>query len=296
MLLDVLPIAAAIVGRTPSGHPKLVDRNGRFDEIMAAAFGDQALVSGGFPDCPQRALLDLMTAYLTDFEVMDEYEFTSGDGVGARHFTVKLAPLAPCPTYGPRCLVSIVDRTAEAQSERSLRAEMLRDSLTGLPNRLGFTDMIEAGSGDGGKRTAQSDRAPAHAVLVVDIRRFSSINESMGSMAGDELLITFARRLMSTLRSGDVLARTGGDEFGVLVCVKRGLDDAFAAAERIQQVLATPFRLSELEIRVECAIGIALTQGGQESEELFRNAQFTSPITQGQGGQERFSIVAEVEG
>jgi diguanylate cyclase (GGDEF)-like protein len=111
-------------------------------------------------------------------------------------------------------------------------------------------------------------------VLVVDMLRFSRINESMGSLAGDELLITFARRLMSALRGGDVLARTGGNEFGVLVTLRRGVADALAAADRIQEVLAAPFKLSDLEIRVECAIGLALMTGEHEAEELFRNAQF----------------------
>jgi diguanylate cyclase (GGDEF)-like protein len=111
-------------------------------------------------------------------------------------------------------------------------------------------------------------------VLVVDMLRFSRINESMGSLAGDELLITFARRLILALRSGDVLARTGGNEFGVLVSLRRGVEDALKAAERIQHVMAAPFKLSELEIKVECAIGVALMNAGQDPEELFRNAQF----------------------
>ncbi len=88
--------------------------------------------------------------------------------------------------------------------------------------------------------------------------RFSRINESIGSLAGDELLITFARRLILALRAGDVLARTGGNEFGILVSLRRGITDALNAAERIQQVMTAPFKLSELEIRVECAVGLAL--------------------------------------
>ena len=76
------------------------------------------------------------------------------------------------------------------------------------------------------------------------------------------------------MRAGDLLARTGGNEFGVLVSLRRGIEDALEAAERIQEVMATPFKLSELEIRVECAIGVALMQQGQDPEELFRNAQF----------------------
>ena len=128
---------------------------------------------------------------------------------------------------------------------------MLRDSLTGLPNRLAFTEAIEKA----GEKVA---RDVEHAVLVVDMLRFSRINECMGSLAGDELLITFARRLILALRAGDVLARTGGNEFGVLVSLRRGVEDALKAAERIQEVMATPFKLSDLEIRVECAIGVAL--------------------------------------
>ena len=166
-----------------------------------------------------------------------------------------------------RCLLSLVDRTVEAQAERTLRAEMLRDSLTGLPNRLAFTEKIEQLDPD-------DARDVQHAVLIVDMLRFSRINESMGSLAGDELLITFARRLMSALRGGDVLARTGGNEFGVLVTLRRGVADALAAADRIQEVLAAPFKISDLEIRVECAIGLALMTPEQDAEEQFRNAQF----------------------
>ena len=71
-----------------------------------------------------------------------------------------------------------------------------------------------------------------------------------------------------------MLARTGGNEFGVLVTLRRGVADALAAAARIQEVMAAPFKISDLEIRVECAIGLALMQVGDEAEELFRNAQF----------------------
>jgi diguanylate cyclase (GGDEF)-like protein len=128
---------------------------------------------------------------------------------------IKLAPLPRGEFAIRRCLMSVVDRTVEVQAERILRAEMLRDSLTGLPNRLAFTEAVERAADNAAKQRE-------HAVLVVDVLRFSRINESMGSLAGDELLITFARRLMSALRGGDVLARTGGNEFGILVTLKRG--------------------------------------------------------------------------
>ena len=154
------------------------------------------------------------------------------------------------------------------QAENNLRAEMLRDSLTGLPNRLAFTEAIEKA---GEQRHAATSSMPCWSSTCC---ASAGSTRSMGGLAGDELLITFARRLILALRAGDVLARTGGNEFGVLVSLRRGVEDALKAAERIQQVMAAPFKLSDLEIRVECAIGVALMHAGQDPEELFRNAQF----------------------
>ena len=268
-LLAALPIAAAIVGLTSRGILKLIEHNQRFDEVIAQS-GDEAMMGGDFRNCVHLQIAGLMSAFLADGAAASEMDFCDGNGIGARHYRIKLAPLSRDEVRGsPRCLVCLVDRTIEVRAERSLRAEMLRDSLTGLPNRLSFTEAVECAGA-----LAAEKRGNDYAVLVVDMRRFSRINESMGSLAGDELLITFARRLMSALRNGDTLARTGGNEFGILVQLKRGLDDAIAAAERIQQVMTAPFKLSELEIRVECAIGVALMNGAQEPEELFRHAQF----------------------
>ena len=279
-LLDALPIAAAVVGLTSRGVLKLIDRNSKFDEVMAST-GDDKMISGDFRDCCHVQIARLMQSFLADFDSPSELEFSHGAGIGATHYRIKLAPLARDSNRRPRCMVSLVDRTVEVQAEKALRAEMLRDSLTGLPNRLAFGEMIEvaesAGEGNSSGDTVEVDglvRPVGHAVLVVDMLRFSRINESMGGLFGDELLITFARRLISALRSGDRLARTGGNEFGIIVALRRGMGDAMKAADRIQEVMTAPFKLSDLEIKVECAIGLAMMQKGQDPEELFRNAQF----------------------
>ncbi|QNP46903.1 EAL domain-containing protein [Sphingomonas sediminicola] len=264
-LLGALPIAAAVIG-DQDGCLKVLDYNDRFMETVELS--TCRAIDWNDADClKDGAIAEVLREFFGDFSSPGELDFRDGEGVSARYFKMKLAPLPQGKGSFPRCLLSLVDRTVEAQAERSLRAEMLRDSLTGLPNRLAFTEKVEQLDHDG-KRDVE------HAVLVVDMLRFSRINESMGSLAGDELLITFARRLMSALRGGDVLARTGGNEFGVLVTLRRGVVDALAAADRIQEVLAAPFKISDLEIRVECAIGLALMTAGQDAEELFRNAQF----------------------
>ena len=166
-------------------------------------------------------------------------------------------------------MISLIDKTAQVETERSLRSEMLRDSLTGLPNRFAFNERVEEMMAE----PAFADHS--YAVLAVDMTRFSRVNECMGAIAGDELLITFARRLVSALRPSDMLARISGDEFGVLLRLDRGLADAMRAAERIKAVLTLPFRLSELEIRVDCAIGCAiLSKSVSSADEVLRNAQF----------------------
>lgn len=264
-LLAALPIAAAIIGDSAEGLVVLA-YNDRFKDTVELS--TCTALNWNDADCLRDGpISDLLKEFFARPTAPDELDFRDGDGVSAKYYRLKLAPLPQGSSTTGRCLLSLVDRTVEAQAERALRAEMLRDSLTGLPNRLAFTEKIEQ-VGEIDTRDIQ------HAVLVVDMLRFSRINESMGSLAGDELLITFARRLMSALRGGDVLARTGGNEFGVLVTLRRGVADALAAAERIQEVMAAPFKLSDLEIRVECAIGLALMQAGSDAEELFRNAQF----------------------
>ena len=265
-LLGALPIAAAIIGQSGTDL-NLLAYNDRFKDTVELS--TCTALDWSSADCLRDGpIADLLREFFAGPAAPDELDFRDGDGVAARYFRLKLAPLPRGEDSTARCLLSLVDRTVEAQAERALRAEMLRDSLTGLPNRLAFTEKIEQ-AGEDVTRDVQ------HAVLIVDMLRFSRINESMGSLAGDELLITFARRLMSALRGGDVLARTGGNEFGVLVTLRRGVADALAAADRIQEVMAAPFKISDLEIRVECAIGLALMQTSQDdAEELFRNAQF----------------------
>lgn len=195
-----------------------------------------------------------------------DLEWTDGDPIVGRLYSVRVARVALIENVGPRCLITLLDRTAERAAEKSLRIEMFNDSLTGLPNRAGFSDQLE---------NALTDAKPGSlAILVIDLTRFSRINESIGAVAGDELLITVARRLVSSMRGGDVLSRTGGNEFGVLIHLSDGPDDASAVANRVNAVLSTPCRLSELEIRIGCAIGCAVLEADCDADELIRRAQF----------------------
>ncbi len=197
-------------------------------------------------------LISLIAARITNFiesdSLREDFPWQFGDAVDCRYYQVTLARLTRNPEG--RCLITLIDQTSELRTEHNLRREMMTDSLTGLANRAGFSDHLETLIDD----TAQRAR---YAVLIVDLDRFSRVNACLGSMAGDELLITVARRLKGALRAHDVLARTGGDEFGILMTLEEGPGDADHLAKRIQNALSTPFRLSDFEIRVACSIGIA---------------------------------------
>jgi diguanylate cyclase (GGDEF)-like protein len=264
--LDALPIAAAIL------HSDGRCRIDAANHCFAGLLGHHMPLHGAEAEIPFLAdsgIGEAVKAFLRGSEPWVEFDGHDGHLVGGRHFAVRLARLKPNARAARRCLLSLIDRTAQVETERSLRSEMLRDSLTGLANRLGFNERIEALLSDPALTPG------SYAVLVLDLTRFSRVNECVGALAGDELLITFARRMLSALRAGDLLARTGGDEFGLLVKLDDGVSDAIEVAERIRSVLATPFRLSELEIRVDCAIGCALLTGREAlSEEVLRNAQF----------------------
>jgi diguanylate cyclase (GGDEF)-like protein len=185
-------------------------------------------------------------------------------GFGGRHYRVHLSRLCASGSIAARALVSLVDRTAEIETERTLRAEMLRDSLTGLPNRQAFMDRVEAATGEG----------RPFALLAVDLVRFSRVNEGVGALAGDELVLTVARRLRSALGPEDMLARTAGDEFGVLVAQADRPEDAIEAAVRLRDSLNTPVRLSDLEIQIDAAIGCSLHGGdGCSAGDAVANVQ-----------------------
>ena len=297
--LDALPIAAAILTITDDTFIECANDQFRFLAEWDERLGERRIAQ--VPLLRSGPIGTRLSAFLKKGDPAFQFDTADGRSIGGRHFTVRFSRLTLLPGQPARCMVSLIDKTAQVETERSLRSEMLRDTLTGLPNRFAFNEKVEQVLADPG--FAENN----HAVLAIDMTRFSRVNECMGAIAGDELLITFARRLVSALRPSDMLARISGDEFGVLLRLDRGLPDALRAAERIKAVLTLPFRLSELEIRVDCAIGCAiLGKAVGSADEVLRNAQFAlkgakrTGITQvyepteAQAVRRRFSIETEL--
>ena len=153
------------------------------------------------------------------------------------------------------------------RSEEETRHQALHDPLTGLPNRLLFRDRLQ-------HAVARATRGGSSvAVMFLDVDNFKVINDSLGHEAGDEVLTELAPRLTQALRSGDTVARFGGDEF-VLVCEELAdQTEALRIAERVQDCFASPFVLGGTEHFISASIGVAVRTTGEDGpEELIRDA------------------------
>jgi diguanylate cyclase (GGDEF)-like protein len=145
------------------------------------------------------------------------------------------------------------------------RREARTDELTGLPNRRAFNE---------GLARALGHRPPDRrmALLVVDLDDFKAVNDSLGHHYGDELLRQVAPRLRRALRSGDVVARIGGDEFAVLLTDADGAL-AVSVAERIRAGFRRRFQLGARDLLIAASVGIALVpEDGREPVELLQHA------------------------
>jgi len=176
-----------------------------------------------------------------------------------------------------------------AGSQTDITEGKVADALTGLPNRILFIDRL----------ASSIERARRHseymfAVLFLDLDRFKLVNDSLGHVVGDELLVAMARRLESCLRSSDTvarmhtdhtIARLGGDEFTVLLKDIGDVSDALRVAERVQDALSQPFTLNGQEVFTTVSIGITTSATHYETPEaVLRDADTAMYRAKSRGG------------
>lgn len=171
------------------------------------------------------------------------YRFFRCRGVAAR-----IASGRPSRVAG-----SLTDTTDLAITQEQLRNAVFLDPLTGLCNRALFVEGL-------GRRLKESQRrlgGDPFALLYLDLDRFKVINDSLGHLVGDDLLVAVSRRLESCLRPGDVLSRLGGDEFAILLNGLQTEQQANVIAYRVQETLSLPFSIGGREVFTSASIGIA---------------------------------------
>ena len=200
------------------------------------------------------SLRQALDAYLSDGSEIFQHEhrIRHEDGAYRRFLCRGVAVTGP---GGRRDGIagSLTDTTEYTTTLERLRSVGVLDSLTGLWNREVFVEAL-------GHRLEQrklSRFLGTFAVLYIDIDRFKIVNDSLGHLVGDDLLIGISRRLESCLRQGDALARLGGDEFAILVNGLIEDGQAIGIALRIEESLSQPFSIAGREVFTSASIGIA---------------------------------------
>ena len=174
----------------------------------------------------------------------------------------------------------ILDLQAELIAIReALRQQATHDSLTGLPNRLLFSDRLT-------QQLAQAKRDDRSlAVLFLDLDRFKNINDTLGHAVGDQLLQKVVERLTRILREVDTVARMGGDEFTIILSDIPSVQGVASIARKVIDVMAEPFALDGREVFVTASIGIGISPSdGADVETLVRNADIAMYRAKERGG------------
>ncbi|AVH70454.1 EAL domain-containing protein [Nostoc sp. 'Lobaria pulmonaria (5183) cyanobiont'] len=172
------------------------------------------------------------------------------------------------------------------EAQEQLLHNSLHDGLTGLPNQRLFLERVQQAI-----EQAKQQNNYLFAVLFLDLDRFKVVNDSLGHLLGNQLLIAISHRLKSVLRGENIVARFGGDEFTILIQEIEDINTAKQVAERIKKVLALPFQLNEHRVFTNVSIGIALSGADYEqAAQILRDADVAmySAKSHGKGRYEVF--------
>jgi diguanylate cyclase (GGDEF)-like protein len=171
------------------------------------------------------------------------------------------------------------------ESREHFRYVAFHDTLTDLPNRALLNDHLQLSI----DRT-KIQQGHLFALLFLDLDRFKNVNDSLGHVAGDQLLISAARRLEECLRPSDMVARLGGDEFAILLDGVEEYNDVIRVAERVQSELMRPLSLNGHEVYTTASMGITLsTIGYEHPENILRDAD-TAMYHAKEKGKARYEI------
>ena len=257
----------------------LVDANGRWLEVNRSlceitGYTEHELLENNFqsithPDDLSNVMIQfqqILEGRLPSSHIEKRFVHKRGYNVWV-HWSVSRAGDADSEASAS-LIFQLQDITDRKHAEEQLLYDAFHDGLTGLPNRALFLDHLKLAI-----ERSKRNESRRFAVLFLDFDRFKIINDSLGHMIGDQLLIVFARRLESCLRPGDTIARLGGDEFTVLLDDISNNDEVIEIANRIQNSLEHPFRLGRHEVFTTVSIGIANSSlGYEDADEMLRDA------------------------
>jgi diguanylate cyclase (GGDEF)-like protein len=203
------------------------------------------------------------------------YERTRPNGV--------VVEVRGAPLEGGGFVTTYLDVTEQRRAQATIAHMAHHDGLTGLPNRVLFTDRLRTA-------IAFAKRGGPMAAHYLDIDNFKPVNDTLGHKGGDELLIAIAARLKESVRENDTVARLGGDEFAIVQTGIRDRADAAVLARRVMTKFAAPFVIAGAQVKVGVSIGIAFApKDGVTTDEILVKAD-TALYRSKAGGRNRFSL------
>lgn len=171
------------------------------------------------------------------------------------------------PVLLPLFVIPLIALDSTLWMARARAEEQLRDPLTGLPNRQWLLERIWTALDDAERIGARS------ALMLIDLDRFRSVNDTLGHLAGDRLLLQIADRLKNALPEGAEAARLGGDEFAVLLPVADSTTSATRIARGLVTTLGSPLDLDGLTLVLEASAGVAVfPDHALDAEGMLRRA------------------------
>lgn len=162
---------------------------------------------------------------------------------------------------------TVEDITERIGYNQKIEYQATHDDLTGLPNRALLKDRLQQAISHAERNKTQV------AVVFLDLDKFKDVNDSMGHIAGDQLLITMGSRFASCVRDTDTVARPGGDEFVLILSDLHELQDLSQTLDRILFAASKPFQIQQREFIVTCSLGVSLyPDDGRDCDTLLKNA------------------------
>jgi diguanylate cyclase (GGDEF)-like protein len=271
-VLDALPDATAVLNQ--AGTIIAVNRAWRMFTVDNGGRPETTGVGTNYLDVCSRAaatgcadaseVLMGLQAVLAGETVESDREYPCPSSTAGRWFNSRITPIGGS-TGG--AVVSHVNITRRIMSERALAHRSSHDPLTGLGNRVLFLEELTEAL------LLRPGRIPVAdvGVLFIDLDQFKLVNDTYGHDAGDEVLLTVAHRLRSTIRPGDTIARRGGDEF--TCCAPRMTGEGLRGlAQRIDATLAEPHRVHGKSLQIRGSVGSHLATAGDPAVEALARA------------------------
>ncbi|WP_372622777.1 putative bifunctional diguanylate cyclase/phosphodiesterase [Falsiroseomonas sp.] len=264
VLVEALPVAVAALD--PEG--RLVLANGAARRLYDLPAADAELLGRHADEVGDLGwLADAAAAVLAERHPLraEQREVTAADGA-RRTLITTAAPVLAKRGEVVRVVSVGLDVSEQREADARIRYLAEHDALTALPNRLLFAERLRA-------TLAPGKPARIAAVHCLDLDDFKGVNDSLGHPVGDQLLVAAAARMAAVLREGDLLARLGGDEFAVIQPDIADLEEAERTAERLVEVMSTPFRIQGFTLRSGASVGTAVAPlHGRTADELLQRA------------------------